>query len=457
MRNRYFAAAVLLLLMSASAIAADQVAGLMEQFETATTNVNKSLIKTALMTAGAAVSLQWIASHWKEIFNNDLSSLFAKTIGCISWFGFSVYLINHQDMLSDAFNSYMKLATKVAGSAAGETVSLAPGDILWDGISIMLKTNWAIQKANFTGATSEYSGAIGEISKTLQNLNPFGAIVVTLMMLFADIFMFVCYIVIAASVFMARVEFWLMFSVAPLAISLISLQALRDQGIAPLKGLISVGLRLVILGVITGVTNAYSKNLIVLLDKGLPADEYLFVPVWSFMGGLCICAIVAGYAGKIASSIASGSASFSGADVIGGAGKIAATAAVGTAAVAAVATGGGAAIGAMAGAGKSAMSGLKTGLDMLNKFSGAAGSSGGAGGGEGSAFDKAMKDFGGPAIQQRPTGEASAGKTPAAGIGGTGGQSGTAQSLDKLANNAHKAGQGDAAATEIKINLGGGD
>jgi len=464
MRTRNAGAGALLLLMCSAASAADQLKGLNEQFEAAARAANSSLIAPAMATAGIALALQWILSHWKEIFEGDMSKMFVKSIACITWFAASVYLLKHMDMFSTMFSKYLDLAAKLAGAGNGVTVSMQPGDVIFNGIAVLVKVNWAITKAAAVGATSEYTGIVGEISKAAQNLNPLGNLLVILLTVFADVFIFLCYMIIAASVFMARIEFWLMFAVAPLAISLIPLQAFREQGFAPIKGLISLGLRLIILAVIVGVANAFSLTLVDLLDKGLPANEYLFVPVWSFLAGVCMCAICAGYAGKIASSIASGSASFSGADIIGGGAKIAATAAVGAAAVGGAVAGGSAIAGGAANAGRGALSMLQKGGELINKLSGGPSAPVGAGG---AAPASAL---GGSPIQARPSAESafegnssaavpgsgsdSGGANGTAGIGGT--DNGLGKQFQNFSNNGHKAGQTDAP-TEIKMNLSGGD
>lgn len=323
---------------------ADQMHGLRANIQTASTSINANLVNVAIKTAAAALALQWILTHWKELFSGELSSILAKSVGMISWFGITYWLLDNQDKFKDFFLGYLTLG----GSISGNPVGFDPAMIVGQGIEVIINLDRSMD--TLIGATPWYS-------------------VITLLpemftMLFAMIFIFIAYLVVALNVFIALIEFWLLFAVAPLAFALIPLSAFRDQGFAPIKGAISLGLRLVILAMIIAIMQNMSASIIAELQRRAGSDGAaiattagIFTHVWDFMAGMAACAMMSLMAGKIASSIASGSASFSGADAVRGAMNMGTMAAAGTAAVAGTAAAGGVAAGSMRGA----MSGMMGG------------------------------------------------------------------------------------------------
>lgn len=296
----------------------DQFPNLMNQYKQISGNINNDLIKPALMLAASALSLQWILSHWRDIYTGDITGLLAKMVGVVSWGGVTFWLLQHQDLLSSTFSGYLKMAGIVSG--IGEA-GFDPGEIVAQGIDLIQRINNAFTKG---------------IGFTINPAEIANNMLLALLLVFANIVAFFAYLIVALSVFVCQTEFWLMFAVAPLAFALIPLSAFREQGIAPVKGVISLGLRIIILAVVVRVTNDLTDNLAAALSGTKESSENFFSPILFYLAGMCASAIMAFSAGKIASSIASGSASFSGADAIKGGMQLATSAAVGAGAVAAV-------------------------------------------------------------------------------------------------------------------------
>lgn len=357
MKNLLRIGSMLMLYLFASSVWAqttstspDQTQDLLDQFKQISQNINADLVKPALITASAALMLQWVASHWKELFSADLTSLLVKGVGVISWFGGSVWLLQNQALLSGMFTQYLNLAGKISG--IGDSTGFDPGDIMSQCVVLIENINTAFNKA---------------AGFTVNPLEIGANMVLAFMLLFSNILTFLCFLVVALSVFVAQAEFWLMFSVAPLAFALIPLSAFRDQGIAPIKGLMSLGLRLIILGVIVKITGGLTDNLSAMLLNNPGSKAHFFAPFWYYFAGMAATAIMAFSAGKIASSIASGSASFSGADAVKGGMQLAATAGAGAAVGAAI--GGAVSSAATKGAGVAA-DGIKSAASAMGKMMG---------------------------------------------------------------------------------------
>ena len=378
-------------------------------FEETARKISENLVKTALKTCFAALALQWVLTYWKEIFSGDMTSHIAKAVGLISWAMGAVFLIEHTDILSDGFSGYLKLAGSLAGLSADD---FNAGVVLAIGKKMITSVHGAIWDASGTSITQ-----IGLM------------ITATIQMILVDLVIIISFGILALTLFVANLEFWMMFAVAPLAFGLIPLSTFRDQGMAPIKGALSLGLRIIILGVCIAVAKAQAAAAIsAITTEGIRTGDTPLLACYDYLAGIFGCAIMSISAGKIASAIASGSASFSGSDAI----RAGMTAAAGVGIAGAV---GGAitkpvtsALGTATSSAKKGISAAKDafanfGSTGVQKAGGAA--SGGAGGGNSRAAE-AWKSFGGPAVEPRPSAasaESGSGGTQSGGAGNTMSQS----------------------------------
>jgi hypothetical protein len=355
----------------------------MQNFQAAGASVNAKLIQPAIATACAALTIQWILTHWKDIFNGDLSNTLAKSVGLVTWFGATVALIRHQEVLSNAYTGYLTLSGNLAGVSASD---FTPGAVIGEAKTVITAVNSAVWRA---------AGNNGwQITETLGT-----AITVVVI----NIVVATSFFMIALSLFVTNLEFWMMFAVAPLAFGLIPLTAFRDQGFAPIKGVISIGLRILILGVVVAVAKQMTESCVSGLNSfAIKENESLIAAMLEYLAGMFGCALMSLSAGKIASSIASGTANFSGSDAIKGGMAIAGVAAAGAAIAAPFLAP--AAKGAMNGMGAAAKgigNGISKGIEAFqNRGSGSVSPGGAPGGGM-------SNGFGGPPTRERPSFESS--------------------------------------------------
>lgn len=329
----------------------------MNTLESTAISVNSKLTTLCLRTLSAALLLQWILSNWKEVFSGELSSQMQKVAGLMTWAGVCFWAMGNQDILSTMFTGYLSLASDITG------IKFTPENVWANGVD--LQNNMVI-------AFNKRTGAADSLYSALKNFLP------SLLLMFACIMILVCYGTIALSILVAITEFWLMFTVTPIAIAMLGLQAFRDQGMAPLKGVMSLGMRVIILGVIVKVLSAVQAEVVNAFDN-MPQVNPMSV-VWYALGGVFACAVMSFNAGKIAAAIASGSSNFSGSDAMRGGLQM-----VGTAA--SIGTMGATAMSAMRDAsgappGMGASSALGSLLNSLGS-GGGGGAGGGAGGGVG--------------------------------------------------------------------------
>jgi type IV secretion system protein TrbL len=467
MNERYikYAALVVLALASTAVLAAGgdattastgAIDGAMKNFEAASMKINAKLVTLALETAVAALSLQWILTYFKEIFSGDMTSSLAKAVGLVTWFGGSLYAIQHVDILSNAYVGYLKLAGSLSDLDAK---SFTPSGVFDSGAGLIK----AVNKALLTTVGNNWFAFSDNFLAALTS------VVVSLVLL-------ITFFIISLSLFVTNLEFWMLFAVAPLAFALIPLSTFRDQGMAPLKGAISLGLRILILGVIVSVAKQMTDTAVTALSSyTLPEGESAFSSLSTLLAGLFGCALMALQAGKIASAIASGSASFSGSDAIKGGMAMAGAAGVATAATAAL---GGSALGTIKAvanpAGKTtghAMNALSAAKDFFGGGKMGVSPVGGGSGAGGASTPGA--NFGGPAIEPRPSpgsdassgsksSSSGAGDAGTASIGGAGPnspatQSGGSSALQKLGSATRGAGDAlgqDNATVGVQMHVG---
>lgn len=329
----------LLALAGAALADSPNVDTVVRNFEIASNGVSAKLVVLAKQTAVSAMMLQWLLSYWKDLFKPDIPDALLKAAGMITWFGATIFLIGHVDLISAMFKQYLALA--------GELSGMLPGDFTPWGVIVKGRN---VIDATHAGIAAKLGGnwfAFG------QNMLASGTLLIV------DLIVIAAFLILGLSLFVVNVEFWLIFAVAPLAFGLIPLSAFRDQGIAPIKGVISVGLRVLVLGVIIAVAQSLSDTLIASINaNGIPGDPNstsVLARMLEYLAGMLGCAAMAMYAGKIASAIASGSATFTGSDAMAAGGAMAAGAAAATAATAGV---GRSAMSGMSGAGSAASNAL---------------------------------------------------------------------------------------------------
>lgn len=315
-------AGILMCASGCAAAALPDVNNVVKSFEIAGNSTTSKIIETAKQTAVAALTLQWIISYWKDLFGNEIKDTLIKAAGMITWFGISIALISNIDILSTIFKNYVTFAGTLANVDAA---TFTPTGIIRKGSELMMSVHIG------------YLKSLGR-NFSIMDFNIIAVITLTII----DIILIICFFLLSLSLFVAHVEFWLMFSIAPLAFALAPLQSMRDQAIAPGKGVIAFGFRIIMLGLIISVANTLTNDLISAFENGIPGDPEASIlgKMMEYLCGLLGCALMALNAGKIAASIASGSASLSGGDAM--------RAGVAVAGGVAAAAGGAVAVGAVA-------------------------------------------------------------------------------------------------------------
>lgn len=291
-RCLYISAVLVGLGLSQAALAVDDVFPAMStQMQKSASNVANQLVPYALRLLGVLFLIQFALRNYKTAFSvDDPKQLLAKLVFPMLWLGFLMYLIgNSYGLLNAIFSSFLALGRVAAGG-----VDLQPGNIMWNGIA--LQNNMVIAYNEATGASDGL-------------LNAFKYFFPSMMLSVACLAILISFFVIALAVAIATLEFFLILAAAPIAFAMGGLEALKQSSIAPLQTMLSIGYRLIILGVIVGVMNdqlvPWSNNFKTVTAANL-------APIWIVVFGCLLGAVCAFSAGKIAGALASGQSNISG-------------------------------------------------------------------------------------------------------------------------------------------------
>lgn len=274
-----------------------------------------SIMPQALKWLGAFMGLQFVVTNINIIKSDgDLAAFTAKLLGTLLWFMFCFYVIqNGPDFINSVGNGVL---TKFAPNLP------SPGSIIAATLGI---------------CTSIFIGVVA----TGTSIAGIGNSSIAMTLVYICFFIFAIGSFMAIKLIMLQLELGLMVMMAPLNFSFLGLTALRDQGIAPFKSLMSLIFRIILLGV---VFTAFSK---VVETTGVQLDSYSWKNpfdwpskvelIFSALFAFPVCAYLVWKSDSIAASLASGSTNM-------GTGDVASAAAAGAALGAAAGAGGATAV-----------------------------------------------------------------------------------------------------------------
>lgn len=263
------------------------------------------ILKQTTGWLGFFLTLQFVLTNYKLLPSLDLDAVFAKFIGSMTWAMACIYIMtNGPAFINNVANQFLDLAG----------ISLpTPGSILTATVGI---TASILGFAVPVGAASSVSG------NWLEHL--------AWLVLFAGGYL-------SVKIFMLQLEIGLVVMLSPLSFSMLGLNALRDQGIAPLKALISLVYRIVIATLILAAFTAVSSVVSTIIKNTSTVDIITGLADFGklILSAVALYGLMVGALYKsdsIAASLSSGSTSMGAGDVAGAA---AAGAAAGSAASAA--------------------------------------------------------------------------------------------------------------------------
>lgn len=320
-----------------SAFGADSVLSIMQSAMAPAVN---KLTAQAITWLAVFASLQFLMTNYALLKSDgDIQTVLAKAAGSLAWIGICIYIINHGPQFIGAVGSQMF-------GLLGLTLP-SPGSIIASTITVV-----ATLAALAVGV-----GGVGIIGSTTA-----GMLLIYILLFILAVGMF-----FAFKIFMIQLELGLVVMLSPLSFAFLGMNALKDQGIAPFKALISLGYRILLM---TLILSAFTEVSSVVSDalSGLSLSSIkdgigdAMNTVLSALGAYVMLAYIFYKSDSIAASLAGGSTSM-------GTGDVASAAAAGAAVGAAIAAGGvagGGALGQIPQSMSDFMKGLNSGGSVSN-------------------------------------------------------------------------------------------
>lgn len=295
---RKFFTVLALLAISSAAFAQDGAIPILQKgLSQSLDKVFAQLQSVAVTWLGLFILVQFVLTNIQLIIREadiDIGKVFSKLMGSLFWFGICIYIFNNgSDFIKNVGSYIVKQATGTTG------VSFDPVEPIHKGIEI----------------TSTLLATVDKTQSVLQSLNPFPAI----MMGIISIVILAVAALLAFKILMVFIETKMIIALSPLSFSLLGLNAFRDQGLAPLKYLVSMAIRMFLYGAVLAAMGVFSEALIAQF-KSLPGSNSpsIWPPIWAAAMGFAALGAVALRVDSIAAVLASGSSQISTGDAIAG-------------------------------------------------------------------------------------------------------------------------------------------
>lgn len=317
MKKNIYLPGIILTLTPLMANAAGAIDALNTSFQSAINMAATTLQTTAILWLSSFVLIQFVITNIGLLKSGaDIEAVIGKFMGSMLWFGFCFYvMLNGVDFIDKVSQGFFTTAGSISGAGRFDA-----GTIIDQG---------ATYAGNLITAINEASGITDLFAPAL-----LGGLLGCVILATAAL--------IAFKVFLIKIEVMIIIMMAPLSFAFLGLNALKDQGIAPFKALVSLLYRVILIALILKTMEGMSNNLSS-VTASINSDS--IADIWSVLFAAVIGYVLLGFlafkSDSIASSLASGSTNL-------GTGDVAAAAAIGAAAGAAIGTGGVAVAGAAA-------------------------------------------------------------------------------------------------------------
>ena len=310
-------------------------------------DVTNTLQTVAIIWLSSFVLIQMFVTNFGLLKSGaDIEAIYGKLIGSLMWFVFCFYVLqNGAGFIESVSKGFFVTAAGISGVGG-----FNPGLIIDQGATLA---------ANLVGKINDATSITSGLLPALIG----GLLGVTILATAA---------LIAFKVFLINIETMLIVMIAPMSFSFLGLNALKDQGIAPFKSLISLIYRILILVILVKTMGSMTDNLSNIISQiNDDSIDGIWSTLFAAVMGYVLLAFLVVKSDSIAANLASGTTNLGTADV-------ASAAAMGAAAGAAVVAGG-AATGAAATKVPQSMAGFMSNLSGGGSLSNASGrGSGGA-------------------------------------------------------------------------------
>lgn len=254
---------------------------------------NSAIMPMALAWLGALMSLQFMITNFGLLKSGaDIEAVALKVAFSLVWFGVCVYILKNGPQLIDSIgtNALTQFSSSVPSFGAVLTSTLVICSSLLAGIAAL-----SAPLIGFPGLANVLVGILFAI---------FGA-----------------GMYLAIKIFMLQIELGLIIMLSPLSFSFLGLDALRDQGIAPFKSILSLVYRIIVIGVIASAFGQVMDVMTANLDKyswATPSDWGNKInAIFSALAAYPVLCYLLWKSDSIASSLSSGTTNMAPSDITG--------------------------------------------------------------------------------------------------------------------------------------------
>lgn len=321
----------------------DMVGAALQQ---STTNIMSQLTKVGFTILFGLSLIKFAIMGYGQVLAGDIEMTVGKYAKAFIWLSFVIWVMtpaatpvraglsNGANFIQGTLDYFLGLASTMSG---GNGNSFDSGDIMNVGLNSSHQLLMGVAKAT----TGNVVNAVMAIAM------PQVTVFTALMLMVMNTIILLCTAYIALKVFMVKLDAAIVIAISPLSFSLMGLDALKEQGLAPFKNLLTIIYRVVILAAVAASMKTVSDNLATVMDtNAVGGVSDIWTPITAAIFGYLILMYLAHRSDAIAASLSTGQSMFS-------SGDMASSVAAGVAAGAAVATGGAAAVAGAANGGKS--------------------------------------------------------------------------------------------------------
>lgn len=271
--------------------------------QASTVAISNNLQSLALRLLFAFLVLQWAIDGIGMLGNEiTIERVIGKFGMAVLWGAFCLWLLDGAGNGQTNLGHFMQSTVDYFIGKAGEWVGTNGGsfdsvDILNIGLVAYGKIVWAVGKATATNVVNAVVAV---------------ALPQTTFIIALVVFAVICVIVgscayIALKVFLVKIQVGIWIAVSPIAVAMLGLRGLRDMGFSPLKALLGLVFRIIVLAAIVSTLQIMAENFSNHIDSlswGLAAD--IITPLIAAAFGFFLIAFITHQADEIAAAMSAG-------------------------------------------------------------------------------------------------------------------------------------------------------
>ncbi len=310
-----FVLIVILCFLPAAAFATtvDPTSATYDWVKVATSGLTEQLTSISYKLFFLLALIQISVTLFGQMAGGDMEAALGKMIKWFLWVSFCMYLMLNNIAYNFIANTIQYFLNHAISWTTNSNGDFSVNGIIDSGLTGFSDTTRAVEKSVLPTSKTGLmffltGGGSGALASVLIAALTLGIVIITIIFTTAYI---------ALKVFMIKIESALILAVLPFNLSLLGLNALRDQGFAPFKSMLALIYRIIIMGIVVGGMSHVGTTINTYANSD--ADPNILQMALVAVFGYLLLAFIAFKADQIAASLAAGSANLGSGDMIGAA------------------------------------------------------------------------------------------------------------------------------------------